>query len=103
MEINYNGLLKMVSLQNDKIVNEINEIEDRYTTDDQIVNYKNEQSEWVQSANRMLIYLYYLMVAILLYLLLKKKVSTLNNNIEIFLYNILNYIWTFIMCSEYQD
>lgn len=115
----YTGLLNMVTLQNKKIVNAINEIEDKHTTTNQINNYKNEQSMWFKSANKLLMYIYYLIASILSYIILiNKKISRNNkiiilvtlsvfpfviNPIEMTLYNTLRYIWTFIMCTEYQQ
>jgi hypothetical protein len=114
----YTGLLNMVTLQNKKIVKAINEVEDRHTTTNQINNYKNEQSAWFKSMNKMLMYIYYFMALILSYLILiNKKISRNNkivisitllvfpfviNPIEMMFYNTLRYIWTFIMCIEYR-
>lgn len=110
------GLLKIVSSQNEHLVKSINEIKDRHTTDNQIAYYKNEQSLWFQNFNKMLLYFYSLLGLIFVYLIYKTKtVLTIKclitftvivfpliiNKIEILLYNILKYIWTFILCIEY--
>ena len=142
------NLLKFVSSQNDHLVQSIIDIEDKRTTDNQISIYKNEQVTWFHSANRILLYFYYLLALVLMYLLymriettsyvtrnpttwnfaigkyvntkryIKKKKYTnfviifimfsvfifphVINRIENVLYNILKYIWTFIMCIEYS-
>lgn len=114
----YTGLLNMVTLQNKKIVKAIDDIEDTHTTTNQIVSYKNEQSNWFKSANKTLMYIYYFLALILSYIVFNKKM-TINSKIfiiltllafpfvinvcEIMLYRILKYIWTFITCSEYQE
>lgn len=118
MESDYEGLIKLVSSQNNHIEIEINKLKDRHSTDDQFANYKNEQSEWFQYTNKMLLYLYLLLVIIFLLLIRNKKMSMTNkilitiglfafpfviNPTETILYNTLKYIWTFILCIEYPQ
>jgi hypothetical protein len=118
MDYDSTGLLLLVSSENENIENEINKIEDNDTTNNQIISYKNEQSSWFQSVNKILLFVYYLMVLVLMYIILiSKKMSIVANIIiivllltfpfvinssEIMIYNLLKYIWTFIMCTEYQ-
>ena len=116
MDSEYITLIKVVSSQNDNLEKNISEIQDKRTTDNQIVNYKNEQTSWFNNMNRMLLVLYYLLACIFMYQIMKKKTSSTNkytaiflllvfpfviSKIEILLYNTFKYIWTFIMCVEY--
>ena len=116
MDSEYITLIKVVSSQNENLEKNISEIQDKRTTDNQIVNYKNEQTSWFNNMNRMLLVLYYLLACIFMYQIMKKKTSSTNkytaiflllvfpfviSKIELLLYNTLKYIWTFIMCVEY--
>ena len=116
MDSEYITLIKVVSSQNDNLEKNISEIQDKRTTDNQIVNYKNEQTSWFNNMNRMLLVLYYFLALIFMYQLIEKKISSTNKymtvffllvfpfvigKIELLLYNTMKYIWTFIMCVEY--
>ena len=116
MDSEYITLIKVVSSENDNLVKSISDIQDKRTTDNQIVNYKNEQTSWFKNMNRMLLILYYFLVLIMMYQIMIKKISSTNKYIAIFLlmvfpftisklelllYNTMKYIWTFIMCVEY--
>ncbi len=116
MDSEYKTLIKVVTLQNDNLEKNILDIQDKRNTDNQIVNYKNEQTSWFNNMNRILLVLYYFLVLICMYQIMKKKTSSTNKymtiflllvfpfvigKIELLLYNTLKYIWTFIMCVEY--
>ena len=109
-------LLRNIYSQNEYLEKSINEINDKHTTNNQIAYYRSEQSLWFQWANKMLLYFYYFLVIIFLYILFKQKITTsrkylatiiiiifplIINRIEILTYNMLKYIWTFILCIEY--
>ena len=116
MDSDYKSLIKVVSSQNDNLVKSILDIQDKRTTDNQIVNYKNEQTSWFNDMNKMLLVLYYFLVLIFMYQIIKKNISSTNKyvliffllvfpfaigKIELLLYNTMIYIWSFIMCVEY--
>ncbi len=116
MDSEYKTLIKVVSSQNDNLEKRISDIQDKRTTDNQIVNYKNEQTSWFKNMNRMLLVLYYFLALISMYQIMGKKTSSTNKymavfflllfpfvigKIELLLYNTMIYIWTFIMCVEY--
>ncbi len=117
MDTEYKRLIKVVSYQNDNLEKRIKEIEDKRTTDNQIVNYKNVQTEWFNNTNKMLLFLYYFLAIIFMYQVITKKTTTSSfkyitifllilfpfiiGKIELLAYNTIKYIWTFIMCVEY--
>lgn len=73
MDSEYKALIKVVSSQNDNLVKSVEEIQDKRTTDNQIVNYKNEQTTWFTNMSKMLLVLYYFLALIFMYQLTKKK------------------------------
>lgn len=116
MDSEYKALIKVVSSQNYNLVKSISEIEDKRTTDNQIVNYKNEQTSWFNKMNKIMLVLYYFLAFIFMYQIIQKKTSSSNkyiivflllvfpfviDKIEFLLYNTMKYIWTFLMCVEY--
>ena len=116
MDSEYKALITIVSSQNDNLVKSISDIQDKRTTDNQIVNYKNEQTSWFNNMNKILLVLYYFLALIFMYQMIKKNISSTNKyitfflllvfpfvigKIELLLYNTMKYIWTFIMCVEY--
>jgi K+-sensing histidine kinase KdpD len=115
MDSEYKALIKVVSSQNDNLVKSISEIEDKRTMDNQIVNYKNEQTSWFNNMNKILLVLYYFLALIFMYQIMQKKTSSnkyitvflllvfpfVFDKIELLLYNTMKYIWTFLMCVEY--
>lgn len=116
MDSEYITLIKVVSSQNDNLEKNISEIQDKRNTDNQIVNYKNEQTSWFNNMNRILLVLYYFLAFIFMYQLMEKKILSTSKymvvfvllvfpfvigKIELLLYNTMKYIWTFIMCVEY--
>jgi hypothetical protein len=116
MDSEYKALIKVVSSQNDNLVKSIVEIQDKRTMDNQIVNYKNVQTSWFNDMNKIMLVLYYFLALIFMYQIMKKNISSTNKyittflllvfpfvigKIEVLLYNLMKYIWTFIMCVEY--
>jgi hypothetical protein len=116
MDSEYKALITIVSSQNDNLVKSISDIQDKRTTDNQIVNYKNEQTSWFNNMNKILLVLYYFQALIFMYQMIKKNILSTNKyitfflllvfpfvigKIELLLYNTMKYIWTFIMCVEY--
>jgi hypothetical protein len=116
MDSEYKALITIVSSQNDNLVKSISDIQDKRTTDNQIVNYKNEQTSWFNNMNKILLVLYYFLALIFMYQMIKKNILSTNKyitfflllvfpfvigKIELLLYNTMKYIWTFIMCVEY--
>ena len=111
-----NYRVKTIDASNDNLVKSISDIQDKRTTDNQIVNYKNEQTSWFNNMNKILLVLYYFLALIFMYQMIKKNISSTNKyitfflllvfpfvigKIELLLYNTMKYIWTFIMCVEY--
>lgn len=86
MDSEYITLIKVVSSQNDNLEKNISEIQDKRTTDNQIVNYKNEQTSWFNNMNRMLLVFYYLLACIFMYQIMKEKTSSTNKYTAIFVY-----------------
>jgi hypothetical protein len=86
MDSEYITLIKVVSSQNDNLERNISEIQDKRNTDNQIVNYKNEQTSWFNTMNKMLLVLYYFLALIFMYQLIEKKISSTNKYMTGFFY-----------------
>ena len=86
MDSEYKTLIKVVSSQNDNLEKRISDIQDKRTTDNQIVNYKNEQTSWFKNMNRTLLGLYYFLALIFMYQLIEKKISSTNKYMTVFFF-----------------
>ena len=92
MDSEYRTLIKVVTSQNDNLEKNILDIQDKRNTDNQIVNYKNEQTSWFNNMNRILLVLYYFLVLICMYQIMKKKTSSTNKYMTIFLLLVFPFV-----------
>lgn len=116
--MDYESLFRTVSNENKTIENNIQNLTDVYSTDDQKVNYENDQIEWFIKTNNILYYIYYFLVLLFAIIIIMKNkrylisikilmivslliMPFLIGPIEIGIYNIVRYIWSFIMVRAY--
>ena len=113
----YVKISRSISSQNQSIKKKIKEINEKKVTNEQLSSYKAVQIVWLENVYNNLYYTYYFALIFLGYLLLKKRINLLNKiasllaliifpyvigNIEIIVYEICMYIWTFISCANYE-
>ena len=119
MTSNYTELYHTVAKENDSIDKTVKYMEETYSTDNQKVLYTNKQVEWIQLLNIYLIVFYFILFITLSILLFKNnKHSNLKKgifillfllfpfviiSIELFFYNIYNYIVSFLLLKMYPS
>ena len=113
----YVKMTRSISSQNQSIKKKIKEINEKEVTNEQLSSYKTVQIIWLESVYNYLYYTYYFALIILGYLLLKRRRNQKKKmvfllaliafpyvigNIEIVVYETCIYIWTFILCVNYE-
>jgi amino acid transporter len=114
----YFSLFNAVFNENDSLLKNIQILKDTYSTDDQKSNYESEQIRWFVRTNNFLYYVYYFLVMLFAVILftrnpknsLKIKIAMMIpivvfpfiiGPMENFVYNFIQYIWSFIMIRAY--
>lgn len=113
----YVKMTRSISSQNQSIKKKIKEIHEKEVTNEQLSSYKTVQIIWLESVYNYLYYTYYFALILLGYLLLKRRRNLKKKmvlllalitfpyvigNIEIVVYETCIYIWTFILCVNYE-
>lgn len=113
----YVKMTRSISSQNQSIKKKIKEIDEKEVTNEQLSSYKTVQIIWLEIVYNYLYYTYYFALILLGYLLLKRRRNLKKKmvfllalitfpyvigNIEIVVYETCIYIWTFILCVNYE-
>ena len=115
--ISYLDLFNKVSNENKSINKSIQYLNDTTSTDNQRINYGNDQLEWFQFYNNILFFLYYFFLLIFIIVLILKKdylsrtkillfivfflYPLMITSVELFFYNTFIYIYTFFFTRMY--
>lgn len=114
----YFSLFTAVFNENNSLQNNIQILKDTYSTDDKKFNYENDQMQWFISTNNFLYCVYFFLVMLFAVIIILKnqkysykiEIAMITlfivfpfivGPIEIFIYNIIRYIWSFIMIRAY--
>lgn len=115
---NYFTLFTTVSNENDTLETNVKKLNEYYSTDDQKVNYEELQIQWFNTIKNYLYFTYYTLVLTLAILLIIKNTKYTKvykftiilclvvfpfiiAPIEIIIYNIITYIWSFLKIRAY--
>lgn len=113
----YVKMTRIISSQNLSMKKMIKDLHETKITNEQLSSHKNVQIIWLESIYVHLYYTYYVSLILLTYLILKtrKKLFAkvvflfllgvypyIISNIEIIVYETCIYIWTFILCVNYE-
>lgn len=112
----YRNINSNLEDQNKKLDNQFKKVGEVYSTDYQKSNYQNANVMYYKSMNNILFWVYYILVAVLTFLIVKSdssraiKALTVGafvvypfviNNIEILLYGVLKYIYAVVTGTVY--
>lgn len=114
----YFGLFNVVFKENNALLNNIQILKDTYSTDGQKSNYESDQIRWFVRTNNILYYVYYFLVILFAVMTFKRDPKTsfkikiakiipfilfpfIIGPIENFIFNVIRYIWSFIMIRAY--
>jgi hypothetical protein len=117
--MDFDSLFKVVSNENNLLQKNIKYLSDTKSTDDQKSKYENDQIQWFISTNNYLYCVYYFLVILFGVILIMKNKNVGYKKkslmlmipllifpfiiipIELCVYNIIRYIWSFIMLRTY--